>query len=376
MKTFKITLLLTFAILMMSHDTMAQITPSNFLGINPPGTFFNPAGKFTAIGESGGQPGFINGCDIYGFRSQYSLSDNIGMGMQISVLQPFPPGPTPYTIPTILWSTRSGARLVFQQENGNASSFGCGQNVMALGASNFNSYVMYVYGDAFASGGVWQNSDLNLKENVRNIPNALDVIEQLEGVTYNYRKDVAPEKNLNDRQAFGFIAQEVEKILPSIVQTDDEGYLSMKYDAIIPIMTEAIKVQQEFIRDQDLIIEEQTNKIDNLEARLAKIERMLNASQSRTETTMSTISSGATLKQNRPNPFSKTTTIEYTLPESVKNATLNIYDMYGKVINSFNVNANSGTIEVDARNMSNGTYIYSMEADGKSLAKEKMVVLK
>lgn len=45
----------------------------------------------------------------------------------------------------------------------------------------------------------------------------------------------------------GFIAQDVEEVLPEIVETDSEGYKSINYTEIIPVMVEALKKQQQMI---------------------------------------------------------------------------------------------------------------------------------
>ena len=54
----------------------------------------------------------------------------------------------------------------------------------------------------------------------------------------------------------GFIAQEVEKIYPELVKTDDEGYKSVAYSAHTPILVGAIKEQQKMINEQSKMISE------------------------------------------------------------------------------------------------------------------------
>ncbi len=381
MKNLRNTLLCTLALLITSITLNAQLIQTNNFGIYPTANpFFNPDGQFASIGESGGTTQPINGCDLYGFRSQLDVNNSINVGMQPSILQPIPPNPQ-IMIPTILWESRANSRLAFQQRNALNSPFflGCGRTLVSIGQVSSNPYVMYVSGTAFATGGWAQNSDLRLKENIKGISDPMDIISKLNGVTYNYTPDQAPNKLLPTGKNYGFVAQEVQKVLPDIINKDDDGFLAMKYDAIIPILTEAVKVQQEFIADQDLIIAEQDEKIDNLEARLAKIEQLLTATQSRSEeeTTISTLTTkGVTLKQNRPNPFSTSTTIEYQLPKTITSASLVVYDMYGKQVKNYAITSNAGTVELDASSLSNGTYIYAIEANGQSLAREKMIIQK
>ena len=86
------------------------------------------------------------------------------------------------------------------------------------------------------------SSDLKLKENVRNLEGALDKTLQLRGVKFDWKDD--------DRQndQLGFIAQEVEEVLPEIVSEvesigDKHGdtHKVVNYQAVVPVLVEAIK---------------------------------------------------------------------------------------------------------------------------------------
>ena len=90
------------------------------------------------------------------------------------------------------------------------------------------------------SGNVTAYSDIKLKKNIEVIPNALDKVMQLRGVTYD-RVD------MDSPRQTGIIAQEVEEVLPEAVQTDEEGIKSVAYGNIVSLLIEAIKEQQERI---------------------------------------------------------------------------------------------------------------------------------
>ena len=81
-------------------------------------------------------------------------------------------------------------------------------------------------------------SDINLKENVRVIDNALDKVNSISGITFNWIE--------NKKSSAGVIAQEVEQILPEIVQ-ENEGNKTVNYNGLIGLLVEAIKEQQEQI---------------------------------------------------------------------------------------------------------------------------------
>ena len=85
------------------------------------------------------------------------------------------------------------------------------------------------------TGNITAYSDLRLKENIEVIPNALSKVKTLRGVTYN-RKDFT-----NKNRQAGVIAQEVEKVLPEVVQINDEGIKSVAYGNMIGLVVEAIK---------------------------------------------------------------------------------------------------------------------------------------
>jgi len=93
-------------------------------------------------------------------------------------------------------------------------------------------------------------SDIRLKKNFTKIQNGLDIVTQLEGHTFNWKKG-------GDRLSAGFKAQEVEKILPHLVDEkklplradDDKEYKILRYEEMIPYLVEAIKEQQQQINE-------------------------------------------------------------------------------------------------------------------------------
>lgn len=96
-------------------------------------------------------------------------------------------------------------------------------------------------------------SDRSLKQDVRPIANALATINALEGVTYELSKDpmgnrdrqLTQEQEYDRRHQLGFIAQDVEKLLPQLVSEDQlSGLQSVGYMGVIPILVEAMKEQQ------------------------------------------------------------------------------------------------------------------------------------
>ena len=98
-----------------------------------------------------------------------------------------------------------------------------------------------VSGEILATGDItaYYSSDERLKGAIETIPNALDKVCQLDGITFNWN-DKAVGKDLVSREA-GVIAQQVQKVLPEIVTERDTGYLAVKYEKLVPLLIEAIK---------------------------------------------------------------------------------------------------------------------------------------
>ena len=92
---------------------------------------------------------------------------------------------------------------------------------------------------AFAS------SDIRWKTNVTNIPNALDKLSKINGVSFDWIEDTPIHGNTG--HDIGVIAQEIEVILPEIVSTRESGMKAVQYEKIIPLLIEAIKEQQKQI---------------------------------------------------------------------------------------------------------------------------------
>ena len=93
------------------------------------------------------------------------------------------------------------------------------------------------------------NSDINLKENIVQIDDALSKLNTLNGYTYNFIDNP-------DAPQAGLIAQEVQKVLPEVVQEGEDGNLGLNYNGTIALLVEAIKDQQRQIDELTRKLEE------------------------------------------------------------------------------------------------------------------------
>ena len=106
---------------------------------------------------------------------------------------------------------------------------------MDLDTSTTGGGDLTVKGDVIAYGSP---SDKKYKENIKPIESALDKAMQLQGVTFDWKDS---ESILEIKEDIGFIAQDVQEVLPELVRDNGKGNLSLRYQGITPILLEAIK---------------------------------------------------------------------------------------------------------------------------------------
>ena len=117
------------------------------------------------------------------------------------------------------------------------------------------------------------SSDMRFKKNISTVSGALEKLSKLYPVNYDWRQDEFKNKGFNDKKQWGFIAQEVEKIMPELIHADKDGYRSMNYTGIIPLLTKAVQEQQ-------TEMEKQQKEIDQLKAQLEMIMKMMQSDMS------------------------------------------------------------------------------------------------
>lgn len=128
----------------------------------------------------------------------------------------------------------------------------CG-NTRIIGTLNVSSTVT-------SSSGITCPSDFRYKKNITSLSNPLKKLMQINAVHYNWKTEEFPNMNFNDKLQTGFIAQDLEKIFPEMVFTDDAGYKSIDYSRLTPLLVETIKEQQK----QITLISKRLTEIENL----------------------------------------------------------------------------------------------------------------
>lgn len=148
------------------------------------------------------------------------------------------------TAPTGVLVTGSGRRSLISDVTGYGWTFEVGTfdttaptivaEISSTGESRWSG-AMTVVGNITATGNITAFSDARLKDNITKIPDALNKLNLLKGVTYT-RKDIA-----SDKKYAGLIAQDVQKVLPEAVATTEGDIIAVDYNGVIGLLVEAVK---------------------------------------------------------------------------------------------------------------------------------------
>lgn len=131
--------------------------------------------------------------------------------------------------------------------------------MQVIGDGNASSRVrikdasLRVDGDIVYTGELTDISDGRLKTDVIPVENALDAILSLKAKHYYFTKTAQKEMGLSHKPQTGFIAQEVEKVLPELVNVFDKeaGLKGVNYEGLIPYLVKAIQEQNGIIQAQE-----------------------------------------------------------------------------------------------------------------------------
>ncbi|MDO9154373.1 MAG: tail fiber domain-containing protein [Paludibacter sp.] len=245
-------------------------------------------------------------------------------------------------------------------------------------------YAGYFVGSVKSTSGMeatafTQSSDKRYKKNIVTIDQsksingilALNPVEyNLEQRYYKTPKDSAKtetpyydeKSQLFQKKHFGIIAQELQQTYPELVYEDADGYLSVDYIGIIPLLIQSVK---------ELKSEIENLKIKNIDSGQAKIK----SSEVHPEETNTL--TYPVLDQNTPNPFNISTKIGYYLPTPITNASIYVYDMNGVQLKSYSITQKGkGNVIIQGSEFNAGMYLYALIADAKVIDTKRMILTK
>ena len=369
--------------------TGAGIAPLDVRGNN---IYLAPTGttgfsdKFVGLGESGGD------CNLYGFRAQTSSDNfiNVGIKQDPGPAEPAPPTSVAFS-PTISWGNEGAPipcppsidcvpstlrPLNFEFDD---NPDGCGDVVVSMHAPA-EAFQFRIFGQGLVNGS-FITSDARYKTGVTTLGSALETVGKLRGVSYGFDQAKFPQLNLPDGRTNGFIAQEVMEVMPEIVGTDQAGYHSINYDAVVPVLVEAVKEQNAIVESQrailesqDAVIQDMARELEEIKALLANMDALGKTGQGGSDILNA---SQPALFQNVPNPFGNATVIPYYLPETVKEASIEVFSISGQQVAGIQLNERGNAEAVlDGTLLESGVYTYTLVVDGLRTASKRMVVTK
>lgn len=164
-------------------------------------------------------------------------------------------------------------------------------------------------------------SDKKFKKDITPLQGALKKLTQLQGYSYRWKSDEFPEMGFSDKKTLGFLSQEVTEVIPEATHVNDEGITFMDYNAIIPLLVESIKEQQQLIGELRL-------EIDYLKNAIKKNSQYSNDNINNDKFDIF------------PNPTNGTFSIEWNIVDFKKNLTLQILDASGHINHSYAIKNN------------------------------------
>ena len=180
--------------------------------------------------------------------------------------------------------TGSSAPWLFHDADPGTSEIGrVGINTNAPAAT------LHVAGNIVASNTA-VTSDRRFKKDISAVSNALEAVKALRGVSYGFRADEFPNEHFDDATHIGFIAQEVREVLPQAVFERTDGFLTVDYGSITPVLAEAVEelaAKVERLESENAALRQgntdqavgavSTKQFQELEARLAAMDARLEA---------------------------------------------------------------------------------------------------
>jgi len=242
----------------------------------------------------------------------------------------------------------------------------------------------------FAVNGVINTSDARDKTNIRDLSYGLKDIMKLRSVKFNWLN------KSSEGDKLGLIAQDLQKVIPEVVRdfdyvTDEKTGLQTKipakrlgvmYSDLVPVLIKGMQEQQSIIEKQQASFEQQQEIIEKLQSDMDDLKKRMSTSFATTNQSSNVSKeisdlSLAHLNQNAPNPFNSATVINYYLPETEGNASIEVISSNGQLVKAYPVTQKgNGLLTIKAGELSAGTYYYTLMVNGAKVDSKQMVMVK
>ena len=223
--------------------------------------------------------------------------------------------------------------------------------------------------DNLVSLGERDNSGKATLENVLN----MNVVEynMKSSLSKEIPKDIAPEKTekvrksfeflkkedkeMTSRRHFGVDAEELQKLYPDLVLEGQDGYLSVNYSELVPLLIRSIQALKQ--------------ELDEVKGMRLKVRKSVSSTGMD-----ASLTNGNILYQNSPNPFNKQTVIRFKLAEDAEDASVCIFDMTGKLLKKLPISSGMQSVSIKGYELGEGMFLYSLIVNGQEIDTKKMVI--
>ena len=237
-----------------------------------------------------------------------------------------------------------------------------------------------------------------MKKNVSAFTDGLEVLTKVKPVWFEYNGEAGMPTN---KTYVGVIAQHMQQIAPytvgSFTYQDATGkkadYLDYDANALTYILVNAVQqlkkendthLQQKEdqmaqlnarLQEKDTQMEALQQENETLEARLTRLEQLLNQQPGASSANTSAESeAGARLWQNVPNPTEGTTRIRYRIPQQAGQAQISLYSLKGELLQNFPITQRGeGELSVNTTTLPEGVYLYRLLVEGKQVDAKKLL---
>ncbi|WP_046755052.1 tail fiber domain-containing protein [Kordia jejudonensis] len=248
---------------------------------------------------------------------------------------------------------------------------GFGAGIYGSSAATTNRYAGYFAGNVVVTGSFSSGSDRKLKNDIKVEENMLEKLTQLDAVNYTFKPN--DQLNLPSNLQHGFIAQNVEEVFPELVSTikkpilDENNkelgiyeYKSVNYIGMISILTSSLK--------------EMNEEMTLLKSELADLRYEAQSNEkSKVEDDEGTIDGGFLMEQNKPNPFTDQSVINYRLPSDTK-ASIAVVDLSGKFVKEYELANEKGQLIINSSDIGKGIFIYTLISGNEVIISKKMII--
>ena len=164
----------------------------------------------------------------------------------------------------------AGAQITVNANGGDVDILPNGSGMVGIGTGT-PTEMLHVAGNICSTGTIGVCSDARYKESVEPLNEALSIVRNLRGVSYRWKTDEFPDHAFSDERQVGFVAQELLTAFPEVVSRGSDGYYSVDYGRLTPVLVEAIKEQDVRVGELQQTNDELARRVEALESVVAEM---------------------------------------------------------------------------------------------------------